>query len=293
MTTALIPNTKSGSRTFRMAWSTVVIALAALPATACYFLHGGGGGMPDQGILSPTHRAHVGGMVFSDQLVIPGKENTAALGDHCTLGDGGCYGAFYLAKAAHAYGGRHPMSAGSYALRASIDGGAPQDAPAYLIYDFQSAGNFILVRSQTDDTALDTHPRWFLEHFGDQLTPGDHTLDLSVLMASSSGQASGQPVATGKLTISVPSNGAELVAMAKAHEAKIQQQAAADAQAYEAEKAASCLPNGTRRDGLASSSDCCSEKVHEIYNDPSNEYSGTKAVVCCGSKDDAPTNDCH
>ena len=284
MTKALIRNTKSGSRGFRMTWSTAVIALAALPA--CYFLHAGGGGMPDQGILSPTHRAHVGGMVFSEQLVIPGKENTAALGDRCTLGDGGCYGAFYLAKAAHAYGGRHQMSAGSYTLRVSIDGGAPQDVPAYLIYDFQSASNFILVRSQTDNTALDTHPRWFLEQFGDQLTPGDHTLDLSVLL-------SGQPTATGKLTISVPSNGAQLVSMAKAHEAKIQQKAAADEQAYEAEKAATCLPNGTRREGLMSSTDCCSEKVHEIYNDPSNDYSGTKAVVCCGTKDDAPTNECH
>ena len=283
---------KSSSRALRT-WSTAVVALATLPATACYFLHMGGGGMPDEGILSPTHKAHVGGMVFSKELVIPGKENPAALGDHCTLGDGGCYGAFYLAKAAHEYGGRHEMSAGSYALRASLDGGTPQDAPAYLIYDYASASNFILLRAKTDNTRLDNHPRWFLEAFGNQLTPGDHTLDLSVLMTSRTGQVTGQPIATGKLTITVPSNGSELVAAAMAHEQKIHQEAKADEQAYEAERAATCLPNGTSRDGLVSSTDCCSDKIHEIYNDPSNEYSGTKASVCCGSKDDAPTSECH
>ena len=270
-----------------------LLALVALPAGACYFLHPGGSVMKDEGILGPTHQAHVGGMVFSKELVIPGKENTAALGDHCTLGDGGCYGAFYLAKAAHEYGGRHEMSAGSYTLRASLDGGATQDAPAYLIYDFQSASNFTLLRTRSDNTNLDNHPAWFLESFGNQLTPGDHTLDLSVLMTSRSGEATGQPIATGKLTITVPQNGSELVAAAMAHEEKIHKQAKADRQAYLAEKAATCLPNGTTRDGLVSSDDCCSGKIHEVYEEPGNEYSATEASICCGSKDDAPTNDCH
>ena len=54
-----------------------------------------------------------------------------------------------------------------------------------------------------------------------------------------------------------------------------------------------CLPNGAKREGLASSSDCCSGKAHEIFNEPGNEISGTKATVCCGSKDSGSTPECH
>lgn len=61
-----------------------------------------------------------------------------------------------------------------------------------------------------------------------------------------------------------------------------------------AEQAAdSCLPNGAKRSGLASSSECCSGKAHEIFYEPGKQESGTKATVCCGSKDSGSTPECH
>jgi hypothetical protein len=59
-----------------------------------------------------------------------------------------------------------------------------------------------------------------------------------------------------------------------------------------AEGSASCLPNGSYRDGLMGGEACCSGKVHEIYKDPNNQYSGTKGVTCCGSRDDGVSPEC-
>jgi hypothetical protein len=52
----------------------------------------------------------------------------------------------------------------------------------------------------------------------------------------------------------------------------------------------SCEPNGTE---VAADAYCCSGKIHEIFEDPSNPYSGHKAYICCGTKDSATTNECH
>jgi hypothetical protein len=202
--------------------SPLLIAITTASSGCFYF--GGGGGVPDQGVTGPTHSSHMGGIVFSNELIVPGQEITAALGDHCVLGQG-CYGALYLRKAVHNYtrsGGSAGMGKiiSTVALRITVDGGQPVDG-LFTMASRQSAGNFTLLRAESDDSPSSAHPRWFLENVAGKLAAGDHTLDLAVLPAMNDGTVTGQPIASGKLMLTVPDDARNLVMKAMRHEDKI------------------------------------------------------------------------
>src|ERR1700733_15544538 len=93
--------------------------LLATATAACFSMVGGGAA--DQGITSETHRAHVGGMVFSNAVIPHGAETAAAFVEHCVLGRP-CYGRFYLPHSLR--DSAHDQYANAIALRATVDGTA-------------------------------------------------------------------------------------------------------------------------------------------------------------------------
>ena len=183
-------------------------ALAAVSSlTGCFWLFHPG--TSDQGITSDTHRAHVGGMVFSGAVIKHGAENPAAFVDHCTLGQP-CYARFYFAKSLR--DATHNPRAGWIALRASVDGTAMPDG-VFQMLGFWSTYNFTLFRASGDQQPWE-HPTWFLEKVASQLQPGDHTLQIDVLAAQSGGTGVGAPIATGKITYTVPPNASQIITAA-------------------------------------------------------------------------------
>lgn len=186
------------------------------------------GGVPDQGITSPTHRSHLGGMVFSGAVINQGAENPSAFVDHCVLGQP-CYGRFYLPKSLSKLAGSSYAS--MFALRATVDG-TPYPEGTFSMINTWTTYNFTLFRGPSDGEAWE-HPKWFLEKVASRLPPGEHTLELAVLVVKpGTTEATGKPIATGRIGLTVPPNSRQIVARALRNENRI----LADARAAEAQQ---------------------------------------------------------
>jgi hypothetical protein len=265
----------------KRSWS-VLIASSLL---ACFH------GPSDQGITSETHRAHVGGIVFASSQIKHGAENPTSFIDHCVLGEP-CYGRFYLPSSLR--DSAHDKYSGAFALRATVDG-TPMPDGLFQMQSFWSTYNFTLFRARGDGEPWE-HPKWFLEKVAPKLTPGDHQLQLDVLaVPSGTAAGAGKPIATGKITFTVPPNAQRIVSPALARENQIlagaqaqaaQQQAAwqaeadrqgreqaAQQKADEAARKASCLPDGKE---TSDSFACCSQ--HMWWTLSSDKRTGN---YCC------------
>jgi hypothetical protein len=167
-------------------------------------------------------------MVFSNAVIQHGAENPAAFVDHCVLGQP-CYGRFYLAHSLR--DAAHDDYAQVITLRAVVDG-TPLPVGKFAMTPNWSTYNFTLFRAP-DDTTPWEHPKWFLSDVASRLAPGDHALELEVRAVTRADlNATGKPIASGKITFTVPEDGPQIAATALARENQIM--AAAKA-AYEAQ----------------------------------------------------------
>jgi hypothetical protein len=198
-----------------------------LALLAACFAHG----PSDQGITSQTHRSHVGGMVFSHQVIPHGQENPGAFVDHCVLGEG-CYGRFYLKSSLR--DSAHADYAAGIALHAIVDGRPAPDG-IFSMEAYWSTYNFTLFRAPNDAQAWE-HPKWFLSKAASQLAPGDHVIELQVLAIQPyQGAGSGKPIAAGRITMTVPEGSDRMIASWLAREDQLAAGARAQQQAAQAE----------------------------------------------------------
>jgi hypothetical protein len=199
-------------------------------------MHSGPG---DQGMTSAVHRQHVGGMVFAHAVIEKGQEQPAGFIDHCVLGEP-CYGRFYLKDSLRSASDN--KYAVAFALRASVDGQALPEG-LFEMEGWWSTYKFTLFRAPSDDQPW-AHPKWFLEKVASQLSPGDHVIELVVLgIPPYKSAGAGAPLATGKITMTIPPDARQIIARALPREnqllAQLKQQQAAQQAAYAAQASSS------------------------------------------------------
>jgi hypothetical protein len=225
-----------------------IVALLGLCLIACLGAHG----PSDQGITSPIHRAHVGGMVFSNAVIAHGKENAGALVEHCVLGEP-CYGRFYLKSSLRDGSGFKYIAA--FALHATVDGRALPDG-LFQMEGWWSTYNFTLFRAE-GDTAPWEHPKWFLDRVARQLAPGEHVLELAVLaIPPGTAAGAGKPLAIGRIGLTVPADSAGMIASALARENQILAAAHQQAAAQESARQAAFDAEEARPAQLTLENDC-------------------------------------